>query len=109
MMLKVDATKLLKLFPRYVQSTHIGYGKVDESSVYTCTGSPLPQDIQVMVDWMLNESFSTAFESKVLYWNYFRVVVYCYDAFFFFNSRDFVFVFFNIFLFVLNSLREFFD
>ncbi|XP_047141890.1 replication factor C subunit 5 isoform X1 [Hydra vulgaris] len=45
-----------------LQSTHIGYGKVDESTVYTCTGNPLPQDIQVMVDWMLNENFSTAFK-----------------------------------------------
>ena len=37
--------------------------KVDEQSVYLCTGQPLPADI-TNVGWMLNENFSTAYESN---------------------------------------------
>ena len=38
--------------------------EVTELSVYTCTGQPLPTDIAKIVEWMLNEDFSTAYQSK---------------------------------------------
>lgn len=45
-----------------LQSTHIGYGNVTEETVYTCTGNPLREEIQNIVDWMLNENFATAYK-----------------------------------------------
>ena len=38
--------------------------EVTELSVYTCTGQPLPTDIAKIIEWMLNEDFSTAYQSK---------------------------------------------
>lgn len=36
---------------------------VDERAVYSCTGNPLPQDIQGVLTWLLNENFVAAYES----------------------------------------------
>ena len=46
-----------------LQSTHVGYGVVNEENVYICTGNPLQSDIQSIVDWMLNDSFTDAYKS----------------------------------------------
>lgn len=46
-----------------LQSTAMAYGTVDENSVYSCTGQPLPSDIASIVHWMLNDSFSTAYQN----------------------------------------------
>lgn len=45
-----------------LQSTHVGYKLVNEDNVYTCTGNPLRKEIQNMVDWMLNDSYTTAYK-----------------------------------------------
>ena len=42
----------------------MAFGEVTEHNVYLCTGQPLPTDIAKIVEWMLNENFSTAYESK---------------------------------------------
>ncbi|NWS08081.1 RFC5 factor, partial [Motacilla alba] len=44
-----------------LQSTSMAFGKVTEESVYTCTGHPLKSDITNILDWMLNQDFSTAY------------------------------------------------
>lgn len=44
-----------------LQSTHVGYGVVNEENVYTCTGNPLQSDIQSIVEWMLNDNFTDAY------------------------------------------------
>nr|XP_054501819.1 replication factor C subunit 5 [Agelaius phoeniceus] len=44
-----------------LQSTSMAFGKVTEESVYTCTGHPLKSDIANILDWMLNQDFSTAY------------------------------------------------
>jgi replication factor C subunit 3/5 len=36
---------------------------VDEKGVYLTTGNPLPSDIESVVNWLLNEEFTTAFQS----------------------------------------------
>eukprot|EP00775_Hariotina_reticulata_P011045 gene11045-11200_t len=36
---------------------------VDESGVYLTTGNPLPADIESVVNWLLNEDFTTAFRN----------------------------------------------
>lgn len=47
----------------FSQSTAVAFDEVTERNVYLCTGQPLPTDIAKIVEWMLNESFSTAYES----------------------------------------------
>ncbi|NXU21389.1 RFC5 factor, partial [Pardalotus punctatus] len=44
-----------------LQSTSMAFGKVTEENVYTCTGHPLKSDIANILDWMLNQDFSTAY------------------------------------------------
>ncbi|XP_033828313.1 replication factor C subunit 5 [Periophthalmus magnuspinnatus] len=44
-----------------LQSTSMAYGKVTEDSVYTCTGHPLRSDIANILDWSLNQNFTTAY------------------------------------------------
>ncbi|POI19423.1 hypothetical protein CIB84_016832, partial [Bambusicola thoracicus] len=44
-----------------LQSTSMAFGKVTEENVYTCTGHPLKADIANILDWMLNQNFSTAY------------------------------------------------
>lgn len=38
--------------------------EVTEEAVYNCTGSPLPRDIQLRVESMLNDDFATAFDGN---------------------------------------------
>ena len=51
------------LHPPLPQSTTMAFGKVTEENVYTCTGHPLKSDIANILDWMLNQDFSTAYRS----------------------------------------------
>ncbi|XP_006890469.1 PREDICTED: replication factor C subunit 5 isoform X2 [Elephantulus edwardii] len=44
-----------------LQSTNMAFGKVTEETVYTCTGHPLKSDIANILDWMLNQDFTTAY------------------------------------------------
>ena len=46
-----------------LQSTHMGYTDVSEENIYLCTGNPLRSDIQSIVEWMLNESFTIAYKN----------------------------------------------
>lgn len=46
-----------------LQSTNMAFGKVTEETVYTCTGHPLKTDIANILDWMLNQDFTTAYKS----------------------------------------------
>ena len=41
----------------------MAHDEVNEETVYTCTGQPLPNDIAKIVEWILNEDFSTAYHS----------------------------------------------
>eukprot|EP00029_Vermamoeba_vermiformis_P012149 TRINITY_DN6962_c0_g1_i1.p1 TRINITY_DN6962_c0_g1~~TRINITY_DN6962_c0_g1_i1.p1 ORF type:complete len:369 (+),score=137.16 TRINITY_DN6962_c0_g1_i1:34-1107(+) len=45
-----------------LQATHMSAVEVTEEAVYNCTGSPLPRDIQLRVESMLNDDFATAFD-----------------------------------------------
>ncbi len=37
--------------------------EVSEEAVYTCTGNPMPRDVQQIVEWIMNQSFAEAFAS----------------------------------------------
>ncbi|CAI5718013.1 unnamed protein product [Hyaloperonospora brassicae] len=43
-----------------LQATSMAYDVVDEANVYSCTGNPLPKDIELVVQWLFNEKFATA-------------------------------------------------
>lgn len=47
-----------------LQSTAMAHDEVNEDSVYSCTGQPLPNDVAKIVEWMLNEDFTTAYQSE---------------------------------------------
>jgi replication factor C subunit 3/5 len=44
----------------------MAYDVVNEDNVYTCVGHPLRKDIENIVNWMLNESFTTAYNRILL-------------------------------------------
>ncbi|TPX47045.1 hypothetical protein SeMB42_g03491 [Synchytrium endobioticum] len=44
-----------------LQATHAAFGIVSEETVYTCTGAPLPKDIERMLGWMFENDYSEAF------------------------------------------------
>jgi len=46
-----------------LQSCNMAFGEVTEDNVYTCTGHPLRSDITNIVNWSLNEDFSTAYKN----------------------------------------------
>ncbi|XP_052074255.1 replication factor C subunit 5-like isoform X1 [Mytilus californianus] len=46
-----------------MQSTHMAYEEVNENNVYTCVGHPLRRDIENIVNWVLNENFTTAYRN----------------------------------------------
>ena len=41
----------------------MAYDAVDEDAVYTCVGHPLRKDIENIVYWVLNDSFTAAYNS----------------------------------------------
>ena len=47
-----------------LQSTSMSHDEVTEETVYLVTGQPLPNDIAKIVEWMLNENYTTAYQSK---------------------------------------------
>jgi replication factor C subunit 3/5 len=53
-----DMRRVLNL----LQSTAMSNTIVDETNVYLTSGAPLPQDVDQILEWLLNESFATAFE-----------------------------------------------
>ena len=45
-----------------LQSCSMAFDEVNEDNVYTCVGHPLKADISNMVEWMLNEPFTKAYD-----------------------------------------------
>ncbi|KAL9229228.1 hypothetical protein vseg_004715 [Gypsophila vaccaria] len=44
-----------------LQSTHMASQQITEEAVYLCTGNPLPEDIEQISYWLLNESVDISF------------------------------------------------
>jgi replication factor C subunit 3/5 len=44
-----------------LQACHAAYDTIGESEVYTCTGSPLPADIETIINSMLADEFLTSY------------------------------------------------
>jgi len=56
-----DMRKVLNI----LQSCSMAFPVVNEDNVYTCVGHPLKSDIQDIVTWMLNDSFSVAYSKTM--------------------------------------------
>ncbi|CAO2580752.1 Replication factor C subunit 5 [Lemmus lemmus] len=54
-----DMQRALNILP----STNMAFGKMPEETVYTCTRHPLTTDIANILDWMLNQDFTTAYRN----------------------------------------------
>ncbi|XP_046363718.2 replication factor C subunit 5-like [Haliotis rufescens] len=46
-----------------LQSASMAYEEVTEDNVYTCVGHPLRRDIENIVNWVLNENFTSAYNN----------------------------------------------
>lgn len=46
-----------------LQACHAAYPSIDSTAVYNCTGSPHPDDIRAMVHSMMNDEFTTAYNT----------------------------------------------
>ncbi|TPX34857.1 hypothetical protein SmJEL517_g02582 [Synchytrium microbalum] len=44
-----------------LQATHAAFGVVSEDTVYTCTGAPLPKDIERIMGWMFDTEYSEVY------------------------------------------------
>jgi replication factor C subunit 3/5 len=49
-----------------LQACHAAYDVTGETEIYNCTGNPHPSDIETIVNSMLADEFTTAYQSKVL-------------------------------------------
>ena len=47
-----------------LQACYAAYEKITENEVYACTGAPHPADIETIVNSMLGDEFTTAYESE---------------------------------------------
>lgn len=54
-----DMRRTLNILP----STNMAFGKVTEETVYTCTRHLLKTDIANILDWMLDQDFTTAYRN----------------------------------------------
>jgi len=50
-----------------MQSCAMAYDEVTEDNVYLCVGHPPRRDIENIVKWMLNDHFSVAYNSILLW------------------------------------------
>ena len=46
-----------------LQSTHMAFDEVNASSVYQCTGSPTPEDVEAILGTLMKDDFTPAFET----------------------------------------------
>eukprot|EP00298_Acanthocystis_sp_HF-20_P010413 c18841_g1_i1.p1 GENE.c18841_g1_i1~~c18841_g1_i1.p1 ORF type:complete len:325 (-),score=117.53 c18841_g1_i1:65-1039(-) len=44
-----------------LQACHMAFNEVNSENVYLCTGNPMPEDVQLILNWLLNLSFSEAY------------------------------------------------
>ncbi|KAJ8325621.1 Subunit of heteropentameric Replication factor C (RF-C) [Batrachochytrium dendrobatidis] len=49
-----------------LQAVHTGYPEATEETIYACTGSPCPADIDQIVAWLFNMDYTTALKSVKL-------------------------------------------
>ena len=53
---KGDMRKCLNI----LQASAMSFQTINEEAIYTCTGNPLPSDMEQALGWLLNEDFKVA-------------------------------------------------
>lgn len=48
-----------------MQSTHLAFNKVDEENVYACVGHPSKNDMLSVINWLLNDDFTTIYNRLI--------------------------------------------
>jgi len=48
-----------------MQSTHLAFNKVDEENVYMCVGHPSKNDMLSIINWLLNDDFTTIYNRLI--------------------------------------------
>jgi replication factor C subunit 3/5 len=48
-----------------LQASHAAYDLIGETEIYNCTGNPHPTDIETIVNSMLSDEFTTAYQSEL--------------------------------------------
>ena len=67
----------------YQKSTHLAFNKVSEENVYNCVGHPSKNDMVNVINWLLNDEFSTIY-NRIKYKKTFEIISYLkYISFFF--------------------------
>ena len=56
-----------------LQACHAAYDIVGETEIYSCTGNPHPSDIEIIVNSMLADEFTTSYQSMCS--NYHTIVI----------------------------------
>jgi len=51
----------MRLILNTMQACYIAQGKIDEDTIYKCTGTPHPTDITILVDYLMNDNFNCAY------------------------------------------------
>lgn len=46
-----------------LQACHAAYDRIDEEAIYNCTGNPFPADIEAIVKSMMNDEFTTSYQT----------------------------------------------
>jgi replication factor C subunit 3/5 len=57
------ALNILQVIYYLPKSAHAAHEFITEETIYMTTGSPLPADIDLIVDWLFNSDFSDAYNS----------------------------------------------
>jgi len=47
-----------------MQSTHLAFNKVNEENVYMCVGHPSKNDMISVINWLLNDDFTTIYNRR---------------------------------------------
>jgi len=50
-------------YMNFIKSTHLAFNKVTEENVYNCVGHPSKNDMLNVINWLLNDDFSTIYQS----------------------------------------------
>lgn len=57
-------SKNVKFYMNFIKSTHLAFNKVTEENVYNCVGHPSKNDMLNVINWLLNDDFSTIYQSE---------------------------------------------
>lgn len=55
------------LHPHGTQSAAMSTEVIDEAAIYACVAYPSPSEIRTLLEWLLNEPISAAYQSEFMF------------------------------------------